>query len=401
MIANNGRPQNPLRRETARIAIAIALIAAALGLTWSLQNVFSTSGFLFFYAAVVLSSWFGGKWAGALAVVLSILTVEYFFVTPVWSFAVERDSLPLFIEFATSAAAASWFSSWRKEAEAALEKGRSELQFRVDERTVELRQANDQLRAEIAERKRAEDAYNEAQSELARVTRLSALGALAASISHEINQPLAAVVTNADACAIWLGADPPDLVEARSAIESIVQEGTRASQVVKHVRAMFTNAPPERTSLDLNDLIVQVCGLMRGQAMRNHAEVLTELAAGLPAIFGDRIQLQQVLMNLILNGIEAMSAVEGRQRRIMIRSEMSGANEILVHLQDSGSGISEKDVNRIFDAFFTTKAQGMGMGLSICHSVIEAHGGRLWATANDDFGATLHFSLPAAPALGS
>lgn len=389
--------RNSLISEISRLAMAIALVSAALGLTWSLQNVFSTSGFLFFYAAVVLSAWFGGKWAGASAVVLSTLAVAYFFLAPLQSFAVDRNSLPIFVEFAASAAAASWFSSWRKHTEMALEKARNELQFRVEERTAELRLANEHLRAEMAERKRAEDAYSEAQAELARVTRFSALGALAASISHEVNQPLAAVVANADACAMWLASDPPDLFEVRAAIESIVQEGTRASQVVKHVRAMFSNAPPERVDLDINHLIVQVCGLMGGQASRNRVEVRTELAANLPETCGDRVQLQQVLMNLILNGIEAMTSVEDRQRRLVITSEMSAPGEIVVGVRDSGVGIAEPDVERIFDAFFTTKAQGMGMGLSICHSVIEAHGGRLWATANSDFGATLHFSLPLAP----
>jgi signal transduction histidine kinase len=157
---------------------------------------------------------------------------------------------------------------------------------------------------------------------------------------------------------------------------------------------MFTNGKPERVNLDVNDLIVQVCDLMQGHASRNAIEVLTELAPALPETCADRVQIQQVLMNLILNGIEAMSAVEGRQRRLVITSEMSEARCVLVGVCDSGLGIAAADVKRIFDAFFTTKPQGMGMGLSICNSIIEAHGGRLWASANDAFGATLRFTLP-------
>lgn len=380
----------------AGVAMAIALVAVAFGLTFSLQRVVSTSGFLFFYAAIVLSAWFAGKWAGAAAVVLGIITVEYFFVTPVHSFAVARDSLPLFLEFAGSSAAVSWFSSWRKQVESRLQQARDELSLRVEERTAELRERNEQLQAEIAERHRAEDAYYEAQAELARVTKLSALGALAASISHEVNQPLAAVVANADACAMWLASDPPDLSEARAAVEHIVQEGTRASQVVKHIRAMFTNRASERATVDMNDLIVQACELMQGQVSRNAVEVVMELAANPPQACADRVQIQQVLINLILNGIEAMNTIENRRRRLVIRSETLAEGCAVVSVRDSGVGIAAADVKRIFDAFFTTKSQGMGMGLSICHSVIEAHGGRLWASTNEDFGATLHFTLPCA-----
>ena len=383
----------PMRRLPS-MGLAIALIAAALGLTLILQSTVSTAGYIFFYVAIVAASWFGGKWSGGLAVVLGILTVEYFFAAPIHSFAVNRESMPLFIEFAASAAAVSWFSSWRRQAEFELQKARDELQLRVEERTAEVRESNQQLTTEMAERRRAEDAYYEAQAELARITRVSALGALAASISHEVNQPLAAVVTNADACAIWLAADPPNLSEARAALESIVQEGTRASDVVKHIRAMFTNAPPERVPLRINDLIQAVSSLLQGLASRNGVSVELALASGLPPVTGDRIQLQQVIMNLMLNGIEAMQTVEGRPRRLMITSGLQDANELFVAVRDSGAGIAQKDLKRMFDPFFTTKAQGMGMGLSICHSVIETHGGRLWASANADHGATLHFTLP-------
>lgn len=377
-----------------RYALAVALVTAALGLTFLLQSIVSTAGYIFFYIAVVVSAWFGGKWSGGLAVILSALAVGYFFTPPIYSFAVDQRSLPVFIEFAASALVVGWFSSWRRQAEAELRYARDELQLRVEERTADLKQSNQHLLAEMEERQRAEDAYYEAQAELARVTRMSAMGALAASISHEVNQPLAAVVTNADACMMWLSSDPPNLEEARVAVDCIAQQGTRASEVVRHIRAMFTKATPERTSLRINELIGEVGTLIEGPAFRNQVTLQMELGDNLPCAVGDRVQLQQVIVNLILNGIEAMSNVAGRPRRLVVRSEMPNPGEVLVAVQDCGIGIAAKDEKRIFDAFFTTKDQGMGMGLSISHSIIEAHGGRLWASRNADYGATLQFTLP-------
>ncbi len=377
-----------------RFGLAVALVGAALAITFLLQSVVSTAGYIFFYTAVIASAWFAGKWPGWLAVILSVVAVAYFFTPPVHSFVIDQQSLPVFLEFAASALIVSWFSSWRRQAEAELRYARDELHLRVEERTAELKHTNEQLLLEMAERKRAEDAYYEAQAELARVTRLTAMGALAASISHEVNQPLAAVVTNADACLIWLSSDPPNLEEARAAVESIAQQGTRASDVVRHIRAMFTKAAPERSRVQVNSLIGDVGTLIEGAALRNQVALETDLAPDLPAPMGDRVQLQQVIVNLILNGIEAMSEVADRPRRLMIRSQMQNSDEILVAVRDSGVGIAPKDEKRLFDAFFTTKAQGMGMGLSISHSIIEAHGGRLWATRNNDFGATFQFTLP-------
>jgi len=217
----------------------------------------------------------------------------------------------------------------------------------------------------------------------------------AASIAHEINQPLAAVVTNADACMVWLSSEPPNLEEARAAVDCIAQDGTRASEVVRHIRATFTKDTPERTRVQVNELIREVGALLQAEASRNQVALQTELATDLPPVMGDRVQLQQVIVNLVLNGIEAMSAVTDRPRCLVIRSERQDSDEVLIAVRDSGVGIDAKDFRRIFDAFFTTKSQGMGMGLSICHSIVEAHGGRLWASANRDHGATLQFTLPA------
>jgi C4-dicarboxylate-specific signal transduction histidine kinase len=375
--------------------LAIGLVAAALGVTVLLQSIVSTAGYVFFYAAVVAATWFGGSWSGGLSAILSTLVVDYFFMVPFHSFGVYRESLPVFVEFAASSVLVGWFSSWRKQAETALRQARNELQIRVEERTAELKHANKQLLAEIVERKRAEDAYYEAQAELTRVTRISALGALAASISHEVNQPLAAVVTNADACMMWLSSEPPNLEEARLAVDCIAQQGTRASDIVRRIRAMFTKTAPDRARVEVNELIREVAALMQTDASRNQVEIVTELAGDLPDAMGDRVQLQQVIVNLIQNGIEAMGTVTNRPRLLVIRSERQASSEILVAVRDSGVGIDRKNEKRIFDAFFTTKAQGTGMGLAISHSIVEAHGGRLWAGANSDYGATIQFTLPA------
>jgi C4-dicarboxylate-specific signal transduction histidine kinase len=378
-----------------RYGLAVALVAAALSLTSLLQDLLSMTGYFPFYAAVVASAWFGGKWSGWLAVILSTAVVDYFFIPPIHSFGMDRQALPLFLEFAASSLVASWFSSWRKQAETALKQARDDLQVRVEERTAELRRTNEQLVTEMIERRRAEDAYYEAQADLARVTRMSAMGALAASISHEVNQPLTAVVTNADACTMWLASEPPNLEEARAAVDCIAREGTRASEVVRHIRALFTKTTPDSVSVEINELIREVSALMQVEASRNQVLIQTELAAGLPAAMGDPVQLQQVLVNLILNGIEAMSAIGDRPRRLVIRSGSENPDEVLIAVRDAGIGIDPKNEKRIFDAFFTSKPQGMGMGLSISQSIVEAHGGRLWASANGDHGVTLQFTLPA------
>ena len=248
---------------------------------------------------------------------------------------------------------------------------------------------------DIEDWKRAEEALRKANADLAHVTRVITMGELTASIAHEINQPLAAIVTNADACTVWLSSEPPNLEEARAAVDCIAQDGTRASEVIRHIRAMFTKDTPERTMVQVNELIREVGALLQAGASRNQVELQTELAMDLPPAMGDRVQLKQVIVNLALNGIEAMGGVIDRPRRLVIRSESQNAEELLVAVRDSGVGIDPKAFRRIFDAFFTTKPQGMGMGLSICRSIVEAHGGRLWVSANSDYGATFQFTLPA------
>ncbi|TGN80560.1 PAS domain S-box protein [Bradyrhizobium yuanmingense] len=240
----------------------------------------------------------------------------------------------------------------------------------------------------------AEDALRKAQAELAHVTRVTTLGELTASIAHEINQPLAAVIANADACLAWLQRSPPDLKAARRSVEWIIEDGRRAGDVIRHVRALAKRSDIEMVPLDANAVVREAVALVQREMASHAVSVRMELSSALPRIFGDRIQLQQVLINLIMNGIEAMADVHDRPRELAIRSQASGDSAMQVSVSDCGTGISEQAIDRLFTPFFTTKSSGMGMGLSICRSIIEAHGGRLSAIPNQERGATFQITLP-------
>jgi PAS domain S-box-containing protein len=248
---------------------------------------------------------------------------------------------------------------------------------------------------EITERKRAEDALRKAEAELAHVTRVTTLGELAASIAHEVNQPLGAIVADANACLNWLAATAPRLDEAREALGAIVDEGHRAAEVIQRIRQLARRAEPQKERLNVNGVIRDASALVRNEALSRRVSLWTVLGSALPPVLGDRVQLQQVLINLAINGMDAMATITDGPRELVIRSQ-SESDGVLVTVRDSGTGIAPQNMDRIFDAFFTTKSSGMGMGLSICRSIVEAHGGRLWAGANLGPGATLQFSLPAA-----
>jgi PAS domain S-box-containing protein len=246
---------------------------------------------------------------------------------------------------------------------------------------------------DITERKRAEEKLREAQTELAHVSRVMTMGEMAASIAHEVNQPLAGIVTNANASLRWLAGESPNLNEARDAIRRIVRDGNRAGDVVSQMRALFQKARTAKERLNINEVIGEVVIFTQSEVRRNNVALRTELAADLPSVMGDRVQLQQVVVNLILNAIEAMSTVEDRERGLVIRTQRGEGGEVRVAVQDSGIGFDPQSAERIFDAFHTTKPGGLGMGLSISRSIVESHGGRLWAVSNDGPGATFQFTL--------
>jgi PAS domain S-box-containing protein len=244
-----------------------------------------------------------------------------------------------------------------------------------------------------AERSRAERALHESQAELAHVTRVMTMGELTASIAHEINQPLAAIVTNANASLRWLAGDSPNLDEARDALGRILRDGNRAGDVIARIRALVKKSSTEQVSLEINEVVQEVVGLIQSEIQKNGVVLRMELGADLPRVLGDRVQLQQVILNLVMNGIEAMASVTDRRRELFIRSRRNGSAEVLVAVQDSGVGIDSQNLEKIFDAFYTTRSKGMGMGLAISRSIVENHGGRLWVVPNEGPGATFHFTL--------
>jgi PAS domain S-box-containing protein len=248
---------------------------------------------------------------------------------------------------------------------------------------------------DITERKRFEDALREAQAELAHVTRLTTLGELTASIAHEVNQPLAAIVTNGDACLRWLDRDVPQLDEVHNAVRLMIKDGNRAAEVIRRIRALSNKTEAPKAPLPVNEIIDEVILLLEREVLGHQTLLRRELASELPSVMADRVQIQQVLINLMMNGMEAMASVTDRARELGIRSWSDDAEQVFVAVQDSGVGIEPDHMDRLFNAFFTTKPAGMGMGLSICRSIIDAHGGKLSASNSVAGGAIFQFSLPA------
>jgi PAS domain S-box-containing protein len=244
------------------------------------------------------------------------------------------------------------------------------------------------------ELRRSESYLAEARARLSRATQIATVAELAASVAHEISQPLSAVVANGQACLQWLSVEPPSLTNARVAAERILRDGKDAGEVVRRIRALFKKTALEKSDLNVNEVIDEVAGLIRNEAARKRMSVETDLNRELPETLGDRVQLQQVLFNLLLNGLEAMDTVVDRPRRLLIRSRLENPNSILIEVQDHGIGLTDSD--KVFESFYTTKEKGMGMGLSICRSVVEAHGGRLGIKPSHEPGTTFFFTLPIA-----
>ena len=375
---SQSKPPGILSFGLAVLSVAVALVTARL-----LDIYLVTAPASLFLCAIMFGTWAGGTRAGLFSVALSLLCFKYYFAAPVYSLAIQPDEIPRTIFFLLSALFV-WSLSARQNRAA------ESLTFARDN----LARINGKLQAENAERKRAEEALHKTQTELAHVARMTTLGELTASIAHEVNQPLAAIVTNGDVCMRWLDREVPDLAEVRGALDDMISNGRRASEIIHRLRALSRRTEIQKVALDINDAIREVIPLLQHEVLSHRVSLRLELALTLPAVLGDRVQLQQVIINLIVNGMEAMAPVTDRSRELVVRSQLDASGEVLIAVEDSGIGIDPENAKRLFNAFFTTKPSGMGMGLSICRSIIENHGGRLWMSPRAPHGTTFRFTVP-------
>ena len=379
-----------------KYAIAVVSVATALILVqWPVLQLGAAPVSLFL-CAVMFSAWFGGLAPGLLATVLSDLAFYYYFLTPLHSLGAKPHEIPRLIAFTVSNLVVGLLTAAQRSATESLRRARDDLKGTVQE----LQRTNEALQAESRERKHAEERAEEererlrqAQADLTRVSRVTTMGELSASLAHEIKQPIAAAITDANTCLRWLAREEPDLQEARAAAMRVVKDATRASEIVSHVRLLFKKGTSERELVDVNEIIREMIILLHSETLRYSIAVRTELAEDLAQIMGDRVQLQQVMMNLILNGIEAMKETNGT-RELAIKTQPAEDGQLMVSVSDTGVGLPAQQTEEIFNAFFTTKVQGTGMGLSISRSIVESHDGRLWATANAPRGASFFITLP-------
>ena len=344
-----------------------------------------------FLCAIMFTAWIGGLKAGVLATVLSLLSFKYYFLAPVHSLAVDSAEIPRLVVFALAAVFVLAITGAQKRSE------------------EKLRQTALELQTNIEDLNRTQHELHKAQAELAHMTRLTTMGELTASIAHEVNQPLTAVVNNANACISLLEPAPShsgeggphgasNLEDIREALGEIRDDAERASAVVGRVRRLAKRAPVEKSLLDLKDVVKDVLALARYESVARRVTIRTDLSQELPRVSGDRVQLQQVLLNLLMNGMDAMNSIPEEKRFLLVLGKhdaTAGTPAALLCVQDAGIGLKAEEMDRLFEAFYTTKPHGMGMGLAISRSIIEAHGGRLWAEPNSGPGATFLISLPA------
>jgi signal transduction histidine kinase len=350
------------------VCFAVAVCTAAALLSWV-----SGAPSSCFHLAIVICSLYGGRGAGLLSVGLSVLSFDYFFLSHHFRFSPELPTYPRFIAFIATALCINLAIAAKQRAERA-------------------------RREAIEDRQAARQALQEMEQRLARAAQIATLGEASASIAHEIKQPLTAIIANAHMCFESLSNDPTNLSQTRSLVQDILDSGYHATDVVHRMRTLFKSGPLQEAPLDINEVVNEVCRLMRSEAEKRLVNVKIDLEAVLPAILGDRVQIQQVLVNLCINGMDAMVSVAEGRRTLILRTRLQDSSAIRVEVQDSGIGMQHPD--RIFETFFTTKQDGMGMGLPISRSIIELHHGHLWPQSSDDPGTTFCFTLPV-PAQGA
>lgn len=490
-MAHQDPPLPTLTSVILHYSLGVLSVAIAVGLALLLQSFELRESF--FLIAIAVTVWFGGMGPGLLAIVLSDLSIDYFFFPPIHSIELDLSHIPYFIVFTLFGLSISWLSASRRRAEQYLRQAGNELERKVAQQIDELReQASllnlthdtifvrntddaitywnrgaeelygwkaeealgkithqlmqtkfpaplEEIQAEllrtgrwegelvhtkidrtqvvvasrwslqrdesgkpvgvletnndISERKRAEDALRQTQADLAHVSRVTTMGELTASLAHEVNQPIGAALTDANTCLRWLMREHPDIQEAREAASRMAKDATRAAEIVSRIRRLFEKSTAQWELIDVNDVIREMNVLLRSELTRYPIVVRMALVANIPPVMGDRVQLQQVFMNLMLNGIDAMKDMaEGGE--LTITSQCEEKSQLLISVSDTGVGLPPKQVDKIFNAFFTTKPQGTGMGLSISRSIVESHRGRLWATDNSPRGAIFYLSLP-------
>jgi C4-dicarboxylate-specific signal transduction histidine kinase len=374
-----------------RYGVAVLSVTAALASALLLKRYLQTEPFASsLLCAIMFSAWFGGAGADLLAVVLAVLGFVYFAAAPGHSFAVMQTEVPRIAIFTIAAFIVLWLSAAYRAAANSLRRARDELQAAV----LKLEDLNKTLQLE-------HEALQQAQDELAHVSRVATLGAMGASIAHEVSQPLSAIAANGEAGLRWLARDVPQTEQAIASMRGIIGDAKRAGEIVGRIRELARKVEPEVASLDANEIVEEAIALVKREMLGHRVILELQLAQGLPPIKADRIQLEQVIINLLINAAQAMASVVDRARLVTIRTQQHQPHDVLVVIEDAGIGMADELVDRLFTPFYTTKPQGMGLGLSICRSIVEAHGGHIWACRNAGSGMTFKFTIPVLPESGT
>lgn len=381
-----------------RYAMAVLAVLVAVFMTEGIRAISPRiPNLALLYCAAFFSAWFGGVGPGLLASLLSAVVIVCGLMPSPYPPGSFLEELPRVAIFTFAAVFVSWISGRQRRAEELLQQARNELEEKVRDRTAELRRANANLLAESAERKNAESAVHTMQAELAHVSRVTMLGELTASIAHEVNQPLGAIMNYANASRRLLAANPAGTAPVDEALVRIVEDARRASDVIARIRALSKKKATERTSAAVKDLVEEVMAISNYEMRAREVTVVVNLAAELPRLQVDRVQIQQVLLNLMINGIEAMESLAPAKRVIEISAQtvrLESATVLILRVRDHGVGVAPGEEHRLFMPFHSTKAKGLGLGLTISRSIVEAHGGSLSLVPGEPPGATFQILLP-------